>query len=323
MHFTLFTDFFQKIDGATAHFVTEISARSISTVAPFVGIGLTLMFISFALLIMRGAVDMPLMEFLGKALRIGIITSIALSGGIYQSEIAEVLNKLPDDLAQSLIMDKRAQPNGAAGLMDNAFLHTFSLAADALKSAATIKIGVALGYLAVGICIVLTGGILFGVGIALLVAIKVIMAILAGLGPIFIIALLFRPTERLFEAWTAQLMNYTFLMVIFSATFGFLMDIYGSFMSQIKLDGIANIAYCLGASVSLAIVTLVLLFQLPSLASSLAGGLSLSFRREGRSATNSLKSSGRAAKGAAVMTGRGVMSTGRAGMNLVRGRARG
>src|SRR6185312_11006267 len=165
MNFTLFTDFFKKIDSATAHFVTEMSSNSITTIAPMVGYGLTLSFIIFALLIMHGVIDMPLSEFLRKFIRIGIITGIALSGGIYQNEIAGILNTLPDDLSQSLIMNKGAGSNSSVGLIDSAFLHTFSLAGDAFNKARTLHIGSALGYSCVALCVTVTGGILFGIGV--------------------------------------------------------------------------------------------------------------------------------------------------------------
>ncbi|EJF84849.1 type IV secretion system protein, partial [Candidatus Bartonella washoeensis] len=87
MNFTMFTQLYNHIDNATKTYVTDISSKTIIAITPIVSIGLTIAFIVYAWLIMRGAVDMPLSGFISRCLRISIITSIALTAGLYQPEI--------------------------------------------------------------------------------------------------------------------------------------------------------------------------------------------------------------------------------------------
>jgi type IV secretion system protein VirB6 len=119
MAFKVFSQLYDKIDTTTATFVHDISTRCIVEITPVVTVGLTLSFIAYGLLIVRGAVGMPVSEFFGKAFRIAIIVNIALAGGLYQSDIAALIRTLPDDLATALIV-KPSQGTTAASLIDEA-----------------------------------------------------------------------------------------------------------------------------------------------------------------------------------------------------------
>ncbi|KAB2692453.1 hypothetical protein F9K79_22535 [Ochrobactrum sp. Kaboul] len=81
--FKIVEPLFNQIDFLTRTFVTDISSRIIAEITPVVSVGLTVGFITYGLLIIRGAVDMPVADFLGRCIRIGIIVSIAVAGGLY------------------------------------------------------------------------------------------------------------------------------------------------------------------------------------------------------------------------------------------------
>ena len=77
MTFAVFKPLFDKIDTTTATFVHDIATRCVAEITPVVTVALILSFIAYGLLIMRGAVGMPVSEFLWKAFRIAIIVNIA------------------------------------------------------------------------------------------------------------------------------------------------------------------------------------------------------------------------------------------------------
>ncbi|WP_375645548.1 type IV secretion system protein, partial [Bartonella sp. AA56HLJMS] len=103
MDFTVFTQLFNKIDQITKTYVTDISSKAIVTITPFVSIGITIAFIIYGWLIIRGAIDMPLSGFVNRFLRISIITSIALTTGLYQPEITNLITQMPYELSKALI----------------------------------------------------------------------------------------------------------------------------------------------------------------------------------------------------------------------------
>jgi len=57
--FKIFDSFFGKFDEATATFATDISSKLIATLTPVVSVGLTVVFIVYALGIIRGVIDYP------------------------------------------------------------------------------------------------------------------------------------------------------------------------------------------------------------------------------------------------------------------------
>ena len=197
MTFKVFQPLYDKIDETTALFVSDISTRCIAEITPVVTVALTLSFISYGLLIMRGAVSMPATEFLGKAFRIAIIVNIALAGGLYQSDIAGLIRTLPDDLATALIVNPN-QGTTAASLIDEAAGAGFSCTSDAFNKAGLFSFE-GLTYCLIGVIILFMTVILVAVGGAYLLMAKVALSILAGLGPLFIVALIFPATARFFD----------------------------------------------------------------------------------------------------------------------------
>jgi type IV secretion system protein VirB6 len=281
MDFQVFTPLFNKIDTTTATFVTDISSKVIAEITPVVTTGLTLMFIFYGVLIIRGTIEMPVMDFLGRSIRIALITSVALAGGLYQSHIADLIVKMPDDLASALIIGGSQGGESAARLIDQSAAKGLAVAGDAFhKSGFLTDTGVLYGLF--GLLIVFVTGVLVAIGGAFILIAKVGLSILAGLGPFFIVALLFQCTQRFFEMWVAQILNYTILVVIFSAIFGLMMDIFSSYIADVELDGVINVSYTLGGAVIMSGAMIVVLLQLPSIATSLAGGVSAGLMSEQR-----------------------------------------
>ena len=277
MAFKAFQPLFDKIDTCTATFVHDISTRCVAEITPVVTVALTLSFISYGLLIMRGAVGMPVSDFLWKAFRIAIIVNISLAGGLYQSEIAGVIRTLPDDLATALIVNP-SQGDTAASLIDEAAGAGFGCTSEAFNKAGLFSFE-GLTYCLIGIIVLFMTVILVAVGGAYLLMAKIALSILAGLGPLFIVALVFPATERFFNLWLGQVMNYILMVVLYASVFGFMMTIFKGYMEQTKMDEFDNVAWTVGGVCILSFSMLIILRQLPSMASSLAGGASLSFER--------------------------------------------
>lgn len=293
MAFTLFTPLFTKIDTTTSTFVSDISSNAIAAITPVVTVGLTLAFITFALLIIRGAVDMPVMEFLGRSVRIGVITAVALAGGLYQTQIAGAIQSSPDDLAQALISSPTSGAT-ASSLIDGAAEKGFTKAQEAFEKAGIFGDN-GIAYAVYGAIIMLATGVLVAIGGAFVLLAKIALALLAGLGPLFILALLWQPTARFFEMWAGQVLNYGLLIVLFSTVFGLMMAIFTGYMEDLKFDGAMNLGYAIGGSVILAVAMALILLQLPSIASGLAGGVGLSYIHELRALRGMGGAAGRAA----------------------------
>lgn len=275
MAFQLFVPLFQKVDTTTAQFVTNISSRVIAEMTPFITSAMSLSVVIYGILILRGAVDTPIPEFISQCFRKGIILSIALAGGLYQTNIANIITETPDLLAQSIITNATTGDT-AASLVDSAAGEGFSKASQAFEKGGFLSSD-GLIYGLFGMLILLTTAILTSIGGAFILLAKIALSLLAGLGPFFIFALLFQSTSRFFELWTSQVLNYALTIILFSAVFSFIMQIFGNYMSDLQFDGAQNVAYALGGSTILACASVLILLQLPSIASGLSGGVGLSY----------------------------------------------
>ncbi|MBB4075784.1 type IV secretion system protein VirB6 [Bartonella fuyuanensis] len=275
MNFTMFTQLVSRIDEATKTYVTDISSKAIAIITPFVSVGLTISFIVYGLLIMRGAIDMSLSGFVHRYLRTSIITSIALSTGLYQTEIANLIIDIPYELAAKL-MNNPPNNNTLISLIDKVAEQGFSCASEAFEEAAFLEAN-GLLYGLFGILILLITSFLAAIGGAFILMAKIALVLLVGLGPLFIIALLWQPTYRFFEQWIAQILSYTILVVLLATVFSLMMDIFANYVTDLKFDGKQNVGYALGGALILSIISIVLLLKLSNIANALAKGVTFRY----------------------------------------------
>ncbi|SAL44829.1 TrbL/VirB6 plasmid conjugal transfer protein [Caballeronia sordidicola] len=149
----------------------------------------------------------------------------------------------------------------------------------------------------------LVGGFIVGLGGAIflmVLAFEVTMArmlldLVLGLGPLFIACGAFGPTARFFEAWTAKVANYALLQILIAAFLGMALTAFSADLAPFNVttsspDANASSLSAAGQAVLTAIapwgaafglfITSLLLatigWQLPAVASGLAGGATLS-----------------------------------------------
>ena len=278
--FRLFTPLFAELDRISTVFARDVSSRVIVAITPVLAVGLTVWFIVWGILVMRGAVEQPVREFLGKVIRTALIVSVALGAGLYQRDVAEVIRTVPDDLAAAVAGGEANVRFGAdlletgsvqAALIDRAAGQGLLKAEDAFeKGGLMTQQGIA--FYTFGVLMLLATVVTVGVGGALILVAKVMLALLAGLGPLFIAALLFDATRRFFDRWIAMIATYALVVVLFAAVFTFMLAIFANYMSGVALDGNMNVAYGIGGALILTVVSVAILKELHHLAVGLGGG---------------------------------------------------
>lgn len=337
MAFTLFEPLFSEFDSATATYVNDISTKMIATITPVLSVGLTVGFLVYSLAVIRGTVQMPISDLLWRCFRIGVIVSVAMAGGLYQGSIADAIVSSPDALAQALVGSDAVNTSSAGGVLDATAGKAFDVAAQQWEKASVFsKQGIM--YVAYSCMIIISTAVLISIGGAFLIMAKVAIAILVGIGPLFIFMLLWQPTQRFFEVWVGQLLNYGLLTVLTSVLFLFLMGIYGNYMGDIKPDSSTmNAIYALAGALVITGISALILLQLPSIAGALSGGLGLGYMREARAAQKGASGAmrgaqaggrmatagGRAAGSAAVAGGRMAMAGAGAAGRVISAFARG
>ncbi|WP_254475101.1 type IV secretion system protein [Bartonella sp. B1098] len=271
MSFTVFTQLFSKIDQITKTYVADISSKAIVTITPFVSIGLTITFLIYGWLIIRGAIDMPLSGFVNRFLRISIITSIALTTGLYQSDIANLITQMPYDLSKALMSNPLTETQ-LMNLLDKTATGGFQYAGRLFEETVFFEAN-GLLYSLLGILILLATSFVVAIGGGLVILTKIAITLLVGLGPFFITALLWQPTHRLFQQWLIQVLSYIILFLLLATVFNVMMTIFANYLADMKLDDQQNISFMFGGALILSIISIMLLLKLSSIANSLAKGM--------------------------------------------------
>jgi type IV secretion system protein VirB6 len=123
-------------------------------------------------------------------------------------------------------------------------------------------------------------------GFFLIALSKVAMTLIIGLGPLFFIGLLFQPTAGFFSAWLRQLANYFLVPLLVVMVNLLVMKLFSRAAdAAVSVTEVAQIFPFL----AMGFVTLLALASVLSIASGLAGGISLSSFGMGRFSGGLLK----------------------------------
>ena len=280
----------------------------------------------YGLAVMRGEAPEPIGTFAWKMVKIGAILSFALPGLYYAGNVAAAANGLQDGLATLFVAPRGVAAATAFGALDLANTAANEQLALLWKDASLFRLDLVLASLlfSLGTTIFLV----LGAFVALLG--KLILTFALAIGPLAILCLLFKPTARFFDSWVSFVLSAVVLSWFVFFALGMSLYVSDRVVAAIA-DGSAFVAGVPGsvgaleaAGTYLAVMCLlaIVLYQAPSLASSLTGGASI--QNGMQMVTNSMVAmramgSGRASGGAGAG---GNMARG-GGAAFVAGRAAG
>jgi type IV secretion system protein VirB6 len=281
----------------------------------------------YGLAVMRGEATEPVGTFAWKMVKVGAILSFALPGLYYSGNVAAAATGLQDGLATLFVAPRAVAAATAFGALDLANTAANEQLALLWKDAGMFRLDLVLASLlfSLGTTIFLV----LGAFVALLG--KLILTFALAIGPLAILCLLFKPTARFFDSWLSFVLSAVVLSWFVFFALGMSLYVSDRVVAAIA-DGSAFVAGVPGsvgaleaAGTYLAVMCLlaIVLYQAPSLASSLTGGASI--QSGAQMVTNSMVAmramgAGRAGGGAAA--GGGSMSRG-GGAAYVAGRAAG
>lgn len=263
-----------SVNNALNTFVTATSTAISAAIAPMVVIGLSIWAISYGLATMRQEVNEPIMGFVKYFTKVTIILGIALSSGVYQSEVVDGVYAFTNWMVQVV----------APGSSGDIFtvIDDFD---EKVSNLGLVIIGHGMTLLPLGGWLDLIAGatVLFGSAIMIIIVLgfslvaTVAVKFMLGIGPMFIASLCFPPIAKFFEAWMGKIMNYSFLMIGLAVTTSMALVIVGAYVSHFSdnQDATNAIADAVGLIVAEGALG-VLLWQMPNIAAGLGGGSTLS-----------------------------------------------
>lgn len=273
----------------TTYIGSSVSAVS-TAIAPAAFLLLGVYVALWGLASMRGLIQEQVMETVTRAIKIGVILGLAFSIGTYNVYITDTFFNQPTQLAN--VLTHHTSNASAITALDDILNKGF-----AIGKAFWDKGGVLMGDFGMYIVAILVWGVTIIVtayGCFLIVLAKIALAILIGLGPLFIISLLFQATGNFFNSWIQQLSNYAILIILVIAANVFVIDLF----QQAASPGLTNIASSAQMDkifpfLITGALSLLVLAQLPQIAAGLAGGISLSSYGMGRMGLSLLSKPGR------------------------------
>ncbi len=276
---SFYQDFFTGVNGQLAGTISGTASAVIGAITPVATTLLVIYICLWAWSMARGMITEPITDGATRIVYLAIIMAIALSVGYYSGFLSTWLWESPDAMAG--IIAPGRDPQGNMGFLDGLYLR-FDIYASRWYQAAEenpwpLDIPNGMFVLVAGL-LWLAGIILTGYAAALLILAKIMLAVLLGIGPIFVLTLVFQSTKRFFDTWLGQCLNFVFVVVLISALFA----IVGQIISQIMATEFArfntsatpDIMSAMGI-IALSVVIFLLLLQVPSVAAALGGGVAV------------------------------------------------
>lgn len=249
------------IDAKLATWVTTFSSDLISAISPLVQVGLALYFIWLGIAYIKGLTDDTLGDIAWHIFRVGVIVAVAMSVGSYQSYIITPLQSLPDEMANTLLGGSHS---GLVALVDGIFEKGISLAIDYWNLAEFSPVSDAIGgfgnmigaawgtvtgtpppepapskFFAPILCAIM---VIIGTILCLLVgcfwylATKFLLALLLGLGAMFIVCLVWENTRGFFFSWLNAVVALTLINLMVLAVFTIFGDIFDTELTSLTAD---------------------------------------------------------------------------------------
>lgn len=257
-------------------YVSDVAVRVIAAITPVATQLLTLYIILWGFSVMRGMIQEAFIDGVFRLFKLCVIFAVAVNIAYYNAYLAEFLFNTPEQFAAVVVANSSGISN--VQFLDILMSRCYDMG-DAFWQKAHASGGWMpdLGLLSTAILIWLVGLVTTAYGAFLLLLSKMALAILLGIGPVFVLLLLFEPTKRFFDAWIGQALNFVFLAILTAAAIKLILSILEKYLFESQKAGVLadpSINQALPA-LALSAIGFLVLMQLPSIASALGGGVAI------------------------------------------------
>ena len=274
----MFTWVGTQLDGILNAYVLGVVSALMKAIAPIALVAMTTWVTLYGWAILRNEVSETLPVFMWKAFKIGLVFAFALQAAFYMANVADTANALAMGVA-STFLPAGVDPNTIASpyaLLDKFNDDASTQIADIMKEASMFRLDLLLAAAIFSI-----GSVVF-LCIALFVVTlsKLFLAFVIAVGPLFLLCLAWRPTQRFFDSWLSMVLNAVVL-----TWFAFFALGLSAFMGASMFKAIQDGGGFLGANFNvlgeavrycvLMVLMAIICFQAPSLASALTGGAAI------------------------------------------------
>lgn len=217
IQFNGFSAIGQSFESAVS-IINSVSSDIASLITPVMVTMVAIWIIAYGLATMRGEVQQPIMQMVGRYYKLGLFMACGLSMGVFQGSIVPAVMDLQASLAAaaSKSMNSMSGQCSVSATNPYAMLDCYGSAALALVGAyfnqavadgTALAIGAAIVDAACGL-VILIGVSLYGIIMALeFIEARLMLFLTLAFGPIFIVCGAFPRTEAYFGNWLSKLAN--------------------------------------------------------------------------------------------------------------------
>jgi type IV secretion system protein VirB6 len=262
-----FQTFWSWLSTQLAGYIGDNTARVAATLEPAVVTLAVLYVMGWGYLHLIGRIEEPLVTGLKRIMLLAVILAVALKLWLYNAVLVDTFYNAPAQLAAALIGG-----SDPVGTIDAIWDRGGAVAGQLWTKGGYTGFG----YYLMGAVVWLLMGLLCVYAMFLIALSTIASSLLLAIGPLFIVMLLFDRTQRLFDAWVAQLANYALITILTVMAAALLLRVVESYAAQTAARGAALLTVDALDMMLMAVLVFLLLRQIMPIASSLAGGLSLS-----------------------------------------------
>jgi len=271
--FKIFQYLLDRVSELLNSFVNEAAGNAISAISPFVIVAFMIAILWYSYKVMFGQIEQPVSQLIMKCLVWSLVMSAALSAGAYQSNIAGIVQTLPNDVAAAVAPGGTTSDGTLGSLLDTIVNTGINKAKEVWRiKTGRFDFGGAILYKGIGAGILLWTLLITITGFMMLMLATVAVAFLAAIGPFFIAALLFDSTRNFFWTWVSQVLYWVAYMVLFALCALFILNLYKYYIDEIVTDRDNLIPAVLTINV-VSLFGFVIFFMIPRIASGLTGGV--------------------------------------------------
>jgi type IV secretion system protein VirB6 len=215
-----------QLDSVLRIYITGTSAAVSAYAGGIAAVGLTIYFIYMSYASARGDLTEPLSKISKDLLKIALVLTVALGGGAYQQYVISFANGITSDLT-STVTGGAAKTVGAAIDYANSGCAVLPKKPDCIPyDSVFLKLAIDnenyFGipdplYATIFVIVALAQLIITALCILPMILSKVGMALMLGIGPIFVLMALFPVTIKYFEGWVSALIGFVLTQVLVSA----------------------------------------------------------------------------------------------------------
>jgi type IV secretion system protein VirB6 len=269
----------EQLDGAWVHLPGMMEGFGLVFGA---GVGLYFVMVLLSYMWTGEAAKLPVMDLFKRFFFLVLVCAFSLSAPFYIEYVKEPVIAIPDDVARLIsgVSDTSASAVDTMMEKNHEYVGGFWTAIGEMGFT-DFDMGVIFEAILVSIVVYFFGTIFVIIAFSYLMVAKILINVVLLIGPAFIMFSFFAPTREYFMKWFGQLLNYIFLVVIFTAVFNLLFNVI-SVIDPTSLAGdyaVVQSAKALGSIIILLFTYLLfiaVIMAVPSLASSLTGGVGIS-----------------------------------------------